>query len=225
MDNNLSITEQYKEQVRRMTHISADEFERLESSMVHLREIEEENVEHTTKEDQKLDALHLNLAKSFNTIYPRKKPSERLPNGSSEISQKDSSKSRNWVIKCSKYPNKIASSVCVNASCPEPFISRKAFKTHHKVCNRINMTISIQDVLDLHLMDNNCFNPEDFDYKEKINIVKRSVGSAREKFNLMFDILERNAINKLCHESKEFKMQQMRKVIEEKVDEFNSKIN
>ena len=87
------------------------------------------------------------------------------------------------------------------------------------------MTISIQDVLDMHLMDNNCFNPENFDYQEKINIVKQSVGNARQKFNLMFDILERNAINKLCHESKEFKMKQMRKVFEEKVEEFHSKTN
>lgn len=225
MENNVSITEQYKEQVRRMTHISADEFERLESSMVHLREIEEEHIHHTTKEDQQLDALHLNLAKSFNSIYPRKNESEGLPNGDSKIPKKESNKSQNLFIYCSKILNRVASVVCVNATCPEPFICQTAIKKHHKVCNRENMTIPIQEVLDLEMLDTNCFNPEEFDYEEKIDIVKNVVRESKEKLNQMFDILLRNSINKLCHESKEFKMKQLRKIIEEKVEKFNSKIN
>ena len=222
--SDLSLTTKYKEQVRRLTKMSEDEFELITSQIMSSKKMQEDRVEMSTHEDTVIDALHVNLAKSFNTIYPRK-TGGNLPNREMKVQMDLAGDERSMMIHCMKHTKRSCAMVCVNSSCSSPFLCMKCFRGHGKICNRNSMVIPVGQVLDLNVLDMNYFNPSEFDYSSKIQRVHDLVQTTRDKSNKMLDILERNAINKLCHESKEFKMQQMRKIIDQKVQSFRGKTN
>ena len=220
--SDISLTNKYKEQVRRLTKMSEDEFELITSQIMSSTEMQEDRIEMSTHEDTIIDALHVNLAKSFNGIYPRK-TGGNLPEPGMRVQMDLAGDERSMMIYCMKHKERSCAMVCVNSSCKSPFLCMKCFRGHYKICDRNSMVIPVGQVLDLKVLDMDNFNPSEFDYSSKIQRVHDLVQTTRDKSNRMLDLIERNAINKLCHESKEFKMQQMRKIIDQKVQNFRGK--
>ena len=213
--------EEYKNGMKSRLRLDDNDFEVIYSEQNEDDRFEESHLPYLRKEDNEIGTLQLYLSHNIHNFIPAKEKSECT----SIFGEKGLMKIVNDkpVFFCRTYPDKKATKICLNRSCKHVLFSMKSQKVHESECNRKLMTWNINEVLDEFLIDD-FFDTNDYDFDEQIQKVKDLVEAKKTKMNEMLDVFEKIMISKVSLQAKEFKLRQLKEIINDKHQIFKGNL-
>ena len=210
----------FNEHVKSRIKIDDDKFELIETEKDEDDRFEEDHVKFLREEDEIIQALQVCSSKSFLNFIPEKDSSQLM----NELNKEGIMKTLNGkaVFYCKRHPEKKANFICVNKCCEYTLYCMSCRKNHAKECNRKEMFMNINQIEKKDFMDE-YFDVHEFKYDEKINKVKEFVETQREKMSEMLNVFEKILVNKIKLQSKEFKLKQIKDLIEDAHRKFEGK--